>query len=142
MKEKIKNIIKRITIVCSLVASIIIVFSIVDEKPTFADSGFGTSYSSGGSSHSSSHSSSYSSHSRSSSHYRSGSSSYGGTDTSIFEMIFTIIFIIVMIIVFIYNRKGSNNRYIPQQYPTDDSTVENQIKQYIPNFNSIYYRIF
>lgn len=134
MKESVKKVIKKVAIVGSLLIAILIVFAVIDDNPTFADSGFGTSYS-GGSSHSSSHSSSShsSSHrSYSSSHSSSSDSASVGEIVGIF--IFIVIIFIISIIQSINSRRTINRRNISSQIP-DESTIENEIKQYIPNFN-------
>ena len=75
MSDK-KDILKKLFIINTLIILIFTFSLLLDEKPTFADSGFSTSYDSGGSSYSSSSSSSSSSsNSSSSSYYPSSSSS-------------------------------------------------------------------
>ena len=56
--EKRKNIIKKILITLGILCSVILTFTVIYERPTFADSGHSVSHSSSHSSHSSSHSSS------------------------------------------------------------------------------------
>ena len=135
MKESVKKVIKKVAIVGSLLIAILIVFAVIDDNPTFADSGFGTSYS-GGSSHSSSHSSS--SHSSSHRSYSSSHSSSSSDSASVGEIVGIFIFIVIIFIISIIqsinSRRTINRRNISSQIP-DESTIENEIKQYIPNFN-------
>ena len=128
MKKIIKEFLKRALIILLAVFMITVFFSLVDEKPTFADSGFSTSHSSGGS-HSSSHSSSRSS-SRSSS---SGSSSSGSVSTSVDIVVFTIIIFTFLMIIATTSAK-QKNKQIPKEN-IDESAVENEIKKSIPNFD-------
>lgn len=128
MKKIIKGFLKRALIILLAVFMITVFFSLVDEKPTFADSGFSTSHSSGGS-HSSSHSSSRSS-SRSSS---SGSSSSGSVSTSVDIVVFTIIIFTFLMIIATTSAK-QKNKQIPKEN-IDESAVENEIKKSIPNFD-------
>ena len=132
MKNKLKEIIKKILIVASLVVSIGLILTFVNDRPTFADSGFSTSHSSSHSS--SSHSSSHSSSSRRS---RSSSSSSSGRPLTLGESIVALsIYLIFFIIVFAIVKK-SNLTKIRQDFAinVDDTAIENQIKQYIPTFN-------
>ena len=135
MKDKIFKVLKVFFISMVMVLAVFAFFKVLDEKPTFADSGFGTSYS-GGSSHSSS---SHSSSSHSSSSSRSRSSSYGSSSSSssgsgsIGEL--ALVVIIVFIIVIVSAIKSRNKGGSTNITAVDDSAVENKIKQFIPDFN-------
>ena len=140
MENKKGKIIWKKLIIIGIVLLVSMLFTILDEKPTFADSGFGTSYDSGGSSWSSGGSSwdsgsSWSSSGSSSRRYSNGNSN--GDEDAIFG---GIVFISIMIAVFIYlvfsRRLNNTNNYTPNAATLfDEATIENQIKQYIPNFN-------
>lgn len=129
-----KKILKRIVIIFILTASVTFVFAMTNKKPTFADSGFGTSYSGGGSSSSGgsySGGSSYSSRS-----YRSGGSSYSSGSSGEYsssELFFSLIIAGAFIVFMIYRTAKENK--IPDYTPTDDSKVEALIKHYIPTFD-------
>lgn len=129
MKEKIKKIIKKFLIITIISISFFGFFTILDEKPTFADSGFSTSHSSGGSSRSRS-SRSRSSSSRS----RSSSSSSSSGDASLGGIIVFIIIIIVYLSIIKSKSRNSNNKNI-NYINIDDTNIEAQIKQILPNFN-------
>lgn len=131
MRENIKRAIKKALTVCTLILSIVVVFSIVDENPTFADSGFGTSYSGGGSSYSGGSSHSSSSYSSS---YSSGSS-YNGDSTNEGEAVIVIIifFVIFILVLISISKDKSKNNY--HDILVDETEIEQKIKQYIPNFN-------
>ena len=135
MKEEVKNILKRIVIVCTLVVSIIAVFVIIDGNPTFADSGFDTSYDSGGSSWDSGSSWDYDYDDDYS--YRHSDYDYSGSGEINGGMVVTLLIIAFIIIIykFVSNQKEADY-YMKQRTTTvDDTTIETQIKQYIPDFN-------
>lgn len=120
MKEEKKfNGIFKILIVISILF-VALMPNIVHKHVVFADSGFGTDYSS--SSSSSSWDSDYD--------YDSGD--YDGGGGSFFSLAF---FIIIIIIVALASKgKGTENNSTVTQ-TVNDENIENQIKQYIPNFN-------
>lgn len=127
--EKIKDILKKLAIVFIATLAICIIFTLVDERPTFADSGFGTDYGGGSSS-------SGSSYGGGSSSSYSGGSSYSGSISGI-DIIF---YIIVIIIYCIYlglkksfekpnEQSQSFTEYIP-----DQEKIVSEIRKYIPDF--------
>ena len=123
MKKIIKEFLKRALIVLLAVLMITVFFSFIDEKPTFADSGFSTSHSSGGSS-----SSSYSG----SSSHRSGSGSSSGSSEG--NLVAFIILVIIYVIIIIVKRNSkSSSKKIPNEN-IDQTAIENEIKKSIPNF--------
>ena len=165
-----KSIIKKILVIIVLTIYITLSFAIIEKKPTFADSGFGTSYSggsssSGGSSHSSSssshsrrssssHSSSSSSHSSSSSsHSSSGGENYSNSDNTysskderpfFVKAIAFVVGVVAILMQFIWpifiiicisrvnkkiRKESTNNK------TKDELDIENEIKQYIPDFD-------
>lgn len=135
MDGKKSKIIKKILLIIGLAIYITLSFAIIDKKPTFADSGFGTSYHSGGSSHSSS-----SSHSRSSSSGSSYRSSHSYDDDGEFTLTEAIIVLAVfggiIAIGYIWPAISGRRGTTPTvNIPIDDSAIEAQIKQYIPDFN-------
>ena len=132
MKEQYNNILKRITIFFSLVVSILVLFTIVDEKATFADSGFDTSYDSGGSWDSGSSWDSGRSWDSSYNIYDDeGEGSFGGF------LIGLIIFAIIFAISYFISGSTSNTKppLHTTNTPINYEEIENQIKQYLPNFN-------
>ena len=133
MKNILKRITKKILIVISLLLTINIICSIPYERPTFADSGFSTSYDSGGSSFSSGSSwSSGSDWSSSSSRHHN----YSDDSEDAGSMIFSILVFIGIIIYIVIKTNRSNNYKPSYNVPTfDDSVVETQIKKFIPDFN-------
>lgn len=132
MKKKIiKEFFKRALIILLAVFTITIFFSIIDEKPTFADSGFSTSHSSGGSSHSSSHSSSSSS---SSSYSSSSSSSSSGAGSTLADFVAFFIVVGIFIIITSCASAKPKNKQISKEN-IDEAPIEDEIKKSIPNFN-------
>ncbi|MBP3502336.1 MAG: TIM44-like domain-containing protein [Clostridia bacterium] len=123
MKKVVKEFLKKALIIILAVFMITVFFSLLDEKPTFADSGFSTSHSSGGSHHSSSRSSSRSSRSSSS----SGSSSTPGS------IIGLLIFIIIFIVILNLSTKKSTQPM--SKAKINDKEIEDEIKKLIPNFD-------
>lgn len=142
--EKRKNIIKKILITLGILCSVILTFTVIYERPTFADSGHSVSHSSSHSSHSSSHSSSSSRRSSSSSSRSSSSRSSSSSGDPFAAMISVIIMIAIIIIA---NKKQLRKIVINKN---NEDEIENKIKKSIPNFNkqeflkqgySIYYDI-
>ena len=141
MKNSIIKIIKKILIALIICLTIVGFFSILDEKPTFADSGFSTSHSSSSgssSSHSSSSHSSSSSHrsssSSSSTSRRSSSSNGGSSSLAGVVMAFTYIVMVIVLIILIKTRgKSRHSGMIDENY--DDSKVESTIKGILPTFD-------
>ena len=131
MKKKIKNILKKIIITIVTVLSVTMIFSIVNENPTFADSGHGTSHSSSHSSHSSSSSSRSRSSSRSSSRTSSSSSSSGDPVSAFISIIIYIIFIIIITVIL--SKKNQHVKVVVNK--KDEKVVEDEIKKLIPNFD-------
>ena len=131
MKNIIKRMTKKILIVISLLLTINIICSIPYERPTFADSGFSTSYDSGGSSFSSG--SSWSSGSSSSWSSSNDSWNNDGKIGNI-EIIILIISIIIGIIMYIA-RPADEPKNITPNIQLGDDIIEKEIKKYIPNFN-------
>ena len=132
MKNKKSEILKKVLLIIGLTIYITLSFAIIEKKPTFADSGFGTSYSGGSSHSSSSHSSS--SHSRS----YSSRSSYDDDDGefTIEGLIATvIIFAIIFASTYVSSKIKSNINQPVQHEIFDEDKIENEIKQYIPDFN-------
>lgn len=130
MKKVLSKIFKFIAIIFTCLLVIGCMFIVTsDDKPTFADTGFSSSHSSGGSHSSSSHSSSsHSSRSRS-----SGSSS--GEDT-IIALIVLIVWAIIITVCIIVSTKQSKNKFgNPRMLSIDDANAEMLIRQYLPNFN-------
>ncbi len=146
--EKRKNIIKKILITLGILCSVILTFTVIYERPTFADSGHSVSHSSSHSSHSSSHSSSSSRSSSSSSHRSSSSRSSSSSGDPFAAMISVIIMITIIVIWTIIANKKQLHKIVINKNNEDD--IENKIKKLIPNFNkqeflkqgySIYYDI-
>ena len=131
-KKEIKNIIKRLTKKILLIISLISIFSMIYtipyERPTFADSGFSTSYDSGGSSWSSGSSSSWS----------SSSSSWSGDsdgEFSIEGIVFTVVIIAIAYIIVSLTERYSKNKNIKPPVNIDDHAIVDKIKTYIPDFD-------
>ena len=146
--KKFKKLLKIFLILIITISTVFLIC--IDRDKTHADAGYHSSYSSGGSSsHSSSSYSSGSSSSSRSSHSSSGSYS-SGSSGNIFSLIFGMIglapeFVIFLIVIyFIYNKKNKHNTY-NQNYSgvpnnnlvfNDNQTAINEIKKYIPEFNT------
>lgn len=146
--EKRKNIIKKILITLGILCSVILTFTVIYERPTFADSGHSVSHSSSHSSHSSSHSSSSSRRSSSSSSRSSSSRSSSSSGNPFAAMISVIIMIAIIVIWTIIANKKQLHKIVINKNNEDE--IENKIKKSIPNFNkqeflkqgySIYYDI-
>ena len=146
--EKRKNIIKKILITLGILCSIMLTFTVIYERPTFADSGHSVSHSSSHSSHSSSHSSSSSRRSSSSSSRSSSSRSSSSSGDPFVAMISVIIMIAIIVIWTIMANKKQLHKIVINKNNEDE--IENKIKKLIPNFNkqeflkqgySIYYDI-
>lgn len=146
--EKRKNIIKKILITLGILCSIMLTFTVIYERPTFADSGHSVSHSSSHSSHSSSHSSSSSRRSSSSSSRSSSSRSSSSSGDPFAAMISVIIMIAIIVIWTIIANKKQLHKIVINKNNEDE--IENKIKKSIPNFNkqeflkqgySIYYDI-
>ena len=146
--EKRKNIIKKILITLGILCSVILTFTVIYERPTFADSGHSVSHSSSHSSHSSSHSSSSSRRSSSSSSRSSSSRSSSSSGDPFAAMISVIIMIAIIVIWTIIANKKQLHKIVINKNNEDE--IENKIKKSIPNFNkqeflkqgySIYYDI-
>jgi predicted lipid-binding transport protein (Tim44 family)/DNA-directed RNA polymerase subunit RPC12/RpoP len=146
--EKRKNIIKKILITLGILCSVILTFTVIYERPTFADSGHSVSHSSSHSSHSSSHSSSSSRRSSSSSSRSSSSRSSSSSGDPFVAMISVIIMIAIIVIWTIMANKKQLHKIVINKNNEDE--IENKIKKSIPNFNkqeflkqgySIYYDI-
>ena len=146
--EKGKNIIKKILITLGILCSVILTFTVIYERPTFADSGHSVSHSSSHSSHSSSHSSSSSRRSSSSSSRSSSSRSSSSSGDPFAAMISVIIMIAIIVIWTIIANKKQLHKIVINKNNEDE--IENKIKKSIPNFNkqeflkqgySIYYDI-
>ena len=142
--EKRKNIIKKILITLGILCSVILTFTVIYERPTFADSGHSVSHSS----HSSSHSSSSSRRSSSSSSRSSSSRSSSSSGDPFAAMISVIIMIAIIVIWTIIANKKQLHKIVINKNNEDE--IENKIKKSIPNFNkqeflkqgySIYYDI-
>ena len=125
MKVTIKKILKKILIIIIVLIIIYGLFTIIYEKPTFADSGFSTSHDSGGS-------------------IGGGSSSIGGSDRSgngtgsILGVLVTTVVIIA--IVYISNKKEkrlAHNDSVKSEENRvkEDRMTENKIRQVLPIFN-------
>ena len=143
-----KNIIKKILITLGILCSVILTFTVIYERPTFADSGHSVSHSSSHSSHSSSHSSSSSRRSSSSSSRSSSSRSSSSSGDPFVAMISVIIMIAIIVIWTIMANKKQLHKIVINKNNEDE--IENKIKKSIPNFNkqeflkqgySIYYDI-
>ena len=149
--KKFKKVLKIFLILIVTISTIFLIC--IDRDKTHADAGYHSSYSGGGSSSSSSSShssSSYSSSSHSSSSSYSGSSGSGSSSGGLFGLVFGMLgmapeFVILLIVLFfIYNRKNKNNTYNPNNLNAqnnnlvfdDNQTAINEIKKYIPEFNS------
>ena len=148
--EKRKNIIKKILITLGILCSVILTFTVIYERPTFADSGHSVSHSSSHSSHSSSHSSSSSRRSSSSSSRSSSSRSSSSSGDPFAAMISVIIMIAIIVIWSIIANKNKNQLHKIVINKNNEDEIENKIKKSIPNFNkqeflkqgySIYYDI-
>lgn len=146
--EKRKNIIKKILITLGILCSVILTFTVIYERPTFADSGHSVSHSSSHSSHSSGHSSSSSRRSSSSSSRSSSSRSSSSSGDPFAAMISVIIMIAIIVIWTIIANKKQLHKIVINKNNEDE--IENKIKKSIPNFNkqeflkqgySIYYDI-
>ena len=146
--EKRKNIIKKILITLGILCAVILTFTVIYERPTFADSGHSVSHSSSHSSHSSSHSSSSSRRSSSSSSRSSSSRSSSSSGDPFVAMISVIIMIAIIVIWTIMANKKQLHKIVINKNNEDE--IENKIKKSIPNFNkqeflkqgySIYYDI-
>lgn len=146
--EKRKNIIKKILITLGILCSVILTFTVIYERPTFADSGHSVSHSSSHSSHSSSHSSSSSRRSSSSSSRSSSSRNSSSSGDPFAAMISVIIMIAIIVIWTIIANKKQLHKIVINKNNEDE--IENKIKKSIPNFNkqeflkqgySIYYDI-
>lgn len=146
--EKRKNIIKKILITLGILCSVILTFTVIYERPTFADSGHSVSHSSSHSSHSSSHSSSSSRRSSSSSSRSSSSRSSSSSGDPFVAMTSVIIMIAIIVIWTIMANKKQLHKIVINKNNEDE--IENKIKKSIPNFNkqeflkqgySIYYDI-
>ena len=146
--EKRKNIIKKILITLGILCSVMLTFTVIYERPTFADSGHSVSHSSSHSSHSSSHSSSSSRRSSSSSSRSSSSRSSSSSGDPFAAMISVIIMIAIIVIWTIIANKKQLHKIVINKNNEDE--IENKIKKSIPNFNkqeflkqgySIYYDI-
>ena len=142
--EKRKNIIKKILITLGILCSVILTFTVIYERPTFADSGHSVSHSSSHSSHSSS-----SSRRSSSSSSRSSSSRSSSSSGDPFAAMISVIIMIAIIVIWtiIANKKQLHKIVINKN---NEDEIENKIKKSIPNFNkqeflkqgySIYYDI-
>lgn len=145
--EKRKNIIKKILITLGILCSVILTFTVIYERPTFADSGHSVSHSSSHSSHSSSHSSSSSRRSSSSSSRSSSSRSSSSSGDPFAAMISVIIMIAIIVIWTIIANKKQLHKIVINKNNEDE--IENK-EISIPNFNkqeflkqgySIYYDI-
>ena len=131
--EKRKNIIKKILITLGILCSVILTFTVIYERPTFADSGHSVSHSSSHSSHSSSHSSSSSRRSSSSSSRSSSSRSSSSSGDPFVAMISVIIMIAIIVIWTIMANKKQLHKIVINKNNEDE--IENKIKKSIPNFN-------
>ena len=142
--EKRKNIIKKILITLGILCSVMLTFTVIYERPTFADSGHSVSHSSSHSSHSSS-----SSRRSSSSSSRSSSSRSSSSSGDPFAAMISVIIMIAIIVIWtiIANKKQLHKIVINKN---NEDEIENKIKKSIPNFNkqeflkqgySIYYDI-
>lgn len=135
MKEYLKIIIKKTSIVISILISILVIFALLDEKPTFADSGFDTSYDSGGSSWDSGSSWDYDYDDDYS--YRHSDYDYSGSGEINVGMI--VIFLIIAFIIIIYklvaNQKEADYYMRQKATMADEQAIETIIKRYIPSFN-------
>lgn len=127
---------KKIILMCTILISIITIFTIVDDNPTFADSGFGTSYDSG-SSYSGSYSSDYG-YSSSSDDYWDKDSDTEPTDPFVTFAIL-LVSIIIFIVIFIKNSSAKNKVDIPNYIDINDTRTEQTIQSYIPDFNKEYF---
>ena len=140
--KNMKKILKILLIITVTISALFLICTNRDK--THADAGYHSSYSSGGgssshsSSSSSSRSSSRSSSSSSSSSYRSGSSGSG----SIFDVLAVApeFIILILVLYFLYNRKYKNNSYYRNPNKNlvfnDNQTAINEIKKYIPGFDT------
>ena len=123
MKKRIKEVLKKATILIVIVLAIALIFTFVNDRPTFADSGFSTSHSSGGS--------------------YSGGSGFSGIDSSDiddfdFELWYIIIVLGIVFIAYIIKliTKGKNEiRAEYQPFVPVQNNIENYIRKYIPNFD-------
>lgn len=144
-KNKLINILKKCVIILLLVVSMLTAHMVVPEKTTWADSGHSVSHSSGGSRSSSSSRSRSSSYRSSSSRSKSSSSSGGGFKSTgnifldILKILFTVVFsmsypLIIIIIIITVLRKN-RSKFAVKLNTVDETQIENQIKQVLPNFN-------
>ena len=132
--EKRKNRIKKILITLGILCSVMLTFTVIYERPTWADSGHSVSHSS---SHHSSHSSSSSRRSSSSSSRSSssrGSSSSGSSDP-LAGMISVVIMIAIIVIWSIIANKNKNQLHKIVINKNNEDEIENKIKKLIPNFS-------
>ena len=131
--EKRKNIIKKILITLGILCSVMLIFTVIYERPSWADSGHSVSHSSSHSSHSSSSSRRSSSSSSRSSSSR-GSSSSGSSDP-LAGMISVVIMIAIIVIWNIIANKNKNQLHKIVINKNNEDEIENKIKKLIPNFN-------
>ena len=129
--EKRKNIIKKILITLGILCSVMLTFTVIYERPSWADSGHSVSHSSSHSSHSSSSSRRSSSSSSRSSSSR-GSSSSGSSDP-LAGMISVVIMIAIIVIWTIIANKKQLHKIVINKNNEDE--IENKIKKLIPNFS-------
>ncbi len=115
MRKK-KGIFKKLLIINTLILVIFTFSLLLDERPSFADSGFSTSYDSGGSSYSSSSSSS-----------SSGSEDISPLEFAIILSIGAVILIFGKIDSYIFRKK--------EEMEKDDTNIELEVTEYIPYFN-------
>ena len=120
MKSSKKVLIRKFLLVLLMLIAIIVCFTVVNERPTFADSGFSTSHSSGGHS--------FSSHS-------SGHSSYGGGSGSMSLEGFILMLVIYLIVYLIVKASNKKSATTPNFATKNQTEIENEIKKYIPDFN-------
>ena len=131
--EKRKNIIKKILITLGILCSVMLIFTVIYERPSWADSGHSVSHSSSHSSHSSSSSRRSSSSSSRSSSSR-GSSSSGSSDP-LAGMISVVIMIAIIVIWNIIANKNKNQLHKIVINKNNEDEIENKIKKLIPNFS-------
>ena len=132
--EKRKNRIKKILITLGILCSVMLTFTVIYERPTWADSGHSVSHSS---SHHSSHSSSSSRRSSSSSSRSSSSrgSSSSGSSNPLAGMISVVIMIAIIVIWSIIANKNKNQLHKIVINKNNEDEIENKIKKLIPNFS-------
>lgn len=114
MNKKHEKLIRKLLIIIILAILTFVFCCVIKETPSFADSGFDTSYDSGGSS--------------------GGSDSYSGGDGDggWGEIIATLVICVVIFIAIKIHDENEKKKEI-QEY--NDSVIENKAKQLIPGFN-------